>query len=149
MATKTAAKKSPKKKPSAKIERRPLSMEFCEVVKCFIMSYEIVERSPMLIYMKYGDRTIHATWVHPDTDLKVMKKCLKMQEKYQDDSPLWISLWKEADLCKENIRFVASQMAVRSIAETFEEATAMFFDPKTKGFNQMAFNVDIDSIEKE
>jgi hypothetical protein len=113
------------------------------------MSYEIVEGSPMLIYTKYGDRTKHATWVHPDTDLKVMKKFLKQSEKYGDSTPLWISLWQEANLCKENIRYMESQMVVRSIAETFEESTSMFIDPKTKGFDKMAYNIDIDTIEKE
>lgn len=144
MATKTATKKSPKKDGAKKKQKRLPHLELKEIVQCWLMAYETVERAPMLIYRRALDNTIHAAWVHPKTDLKYLKYAFKEQKKTKGSFPAWIALWEESTLTMTGNEPRLSQVVVNNIAEYLNELLEQLKNPITKSIPSISFNDDPD-----
>jgi hypothetical protein len=83
-----------KKEGSKRPEKLIFPMNPSEIVNCYLVEYKTAGR-PMLIYQKISDSTIHGAWIHPDTDLKYLKKIIKQWPEFDCRPPLWISLGRQ------------------------------------------------------
>jgi hypothetical protein len=130
MATKTVAKKSPKKDGAKKKQKRLPFIELKEIVQCWLMAYETVEGAPMLIYRRALDETIRAAWVHPKTDLKYLKFAFKEQKEIKGSFPAWIALWEESTLALSSKLPKLSQVVVGNIAGYLFDLLEQLKSPK-------------------
>jgi hypothetical protein len=123
MTTKTKQKPTKKttKEASTKKQKLPFNREFCEIIKCHISDYRIIQGSPMLIYYRESDERYYACWVDKDTDLTYLKRELALQKGSKGSFSSWISIWKKSTphLSSNDPRL--SETVVRHIEMSYQD----------------------------
>jgi len=84
--------------------------EMSEIAKGWLMAFQDVQGSKMLIFQKMSDRTMRSYWVSEDADLKYMKETIDAQ-KSEDSFASWIVLWTSS----------SNESFVTEIAPTFSD----------------------------
>ena len=129
MAAKTTQKTSTKK------QRPPFNKDFCEIIKCYICDYKIIEGSPMLIYYRESDERYYACWVDKDTDLTYLKQELAHQKELKGSFSSWISVWKmstphlsnnDPKLCQTVVRHI--EMSYQDIFEALSKSPTTIYE---------------------
>jgi hypothetical protein len=114
--------------------------EISEIVKCYLLEYKTAE-TPMLIYKKVSDSTIHGAWIHPETDLKYMKKIIKRKEEDPWRTHVWISLCKgflESEIGKSD------QFFIRHVVESLSDIKEI---PKSVMSTEEAVMLAVQSVQ--
>jgi hypothetical protein len=113
---KESAKKNGRKKSLEQLAQFGPS-EIVETVRCTLLDYK-TDGTPMLIYKRALDSTIHGAWIHPDTDLKYLKKIVRKKNRELWGPNAWITICKGYPISQTVKQY---QYFVRHVAKYFEE----------------------------
>lgn len=139
MTTKTKQKPTKKttKKTSTKKQKLPFNRDFCEIIKCYVCDYQMIEGSPMLIYQRVSDERYHACWVDKGTKLTYLKRTLAQQKETKGSFSSWISVWKMSTPHLSNNDPRLSQTVVRHIEMSYQDVFEALSKSPTTIIEQM------------